>query len=499
MASNHLKETKRPRVGLYSSGLQAYWAQFPGLRERLLEYGQFIGNKMSQFADVRNFGLVDTEVAARRAGEWFSAQNVDLVFCHCATYATSASILPVHQGCKAPVIVLNLQPAARINYEKTTTGEWLAHCGACVAPEISNAFHRAGIPYKVVNGLLGLDYTPALSLADENTAGRPEAVRAWEQIQEWVKAASVSRTLKHSRFGFLGNTYSGMLDMYSDFTMLQAQAGMHVEILEMCDLDRLLKAVSPAEIRQKLDEMNEMFEISGDSPSDPLVKKPSREQLEWSAKVAAAQEKLVLEYDLDALSYYYHSVDGNPYEELQSGFIVGHSLLTAKGIPCAGEGDLKTALAMKICDILGIGGSFCEIVVTDYLDNTILVGHDGPFHIGISDRKPILRGMGVYHGKKGTGVSVEAKVKAGPITTLNVTQTIGGRLKLIISEAEATNGTIMAIGNTQTPVRFKTRPDEYMERWFNEAPAHHFALAAGHNASLLQKAGDLMGIQTVTL
>ena len=107
--------------------------------------------------------------------------------------------------------------------------------------------------------------------------------------------------------------------------------------------------------------------------------------------------------------------------------------------------------------------------------------------------------MGVYHGKKGTGVSVEAKVKAGPITTLNVTQTVDGKLKFIIGEAEATNGSIMTIGNTQTPVKFKLQPDEYMDKWFSEAPTHHFALATGHNASLLQKTGYLMDIHTVTL
>src|SRR5690606_3293635 len=134
------------------------------------------------------------------------------------------------------------------------------------------------------------------------------------------------------------------------------------------------------------------------------------EQLQWSYRVAAAQEKLVLEYDLDALTYYYHGAPGGSYEKLQGGFIVGHSLLTARGIPCSGEGDLKTALAMKICDIVGTGGSFSEIVVVDYSDGTILLGHDGPFHIAISEGKPLLRGMGLYHGKQGTGVSVEAKV-----------------------------------------------------------------------------------------
>lgn len=494
-----IKDGRKPRVGLYTVGLKAYWTQFEGLQGRLIEYGKFIEKRMSKWADVKNFGMVDDEISSRKSGEWFNEQNVDIVFCHCGTYVTSSCVLPVHQICKAPVVVLNLQPTAQINYEKTTTGEWLAHCGACGVPEIANAFNRANIKFTVINGLLGLDYTPKISLTDENTAARPEAMKAWGKIEEWIKAAGVAATLKNSRFGFLGGNYSGMLDMYSDFTMLQAQTGMHVEILEMCDLDRCLKQVTSDEIKQKLIEINEMFEIAGDSPSDPMVRKPTEEQLHWSATVAAAQERLVKDYDLDALAYYYHGSDGNEYEKLQSGFIVGHSLLTAKGIPCAGEADIKTALAMKICDTLGVGGSFCEIVVTDYCDGTIIIGHDGPFHISVADRKPILRGLGVYHGKKGTGISVEAKVKTGDITTLNVTQTVEGKLKFIISEAESTDGRIMTIGNTQTPVKFKDDPDTYMDKWFAEYPTHHCALSIGKNAGVLQKAGQMLGISSVVL
>ncbi|MGG4143977.1 L-fucose/L-arabinose isomerase family protein [Paenibacillus algorifonticola] len=494
-----IKPARKPRIGLYSVGLRAYWQQFPGLRERLEQYGAFIEQKIAQWGEVFNYGMVDTESEGRSAGEWLNTQNVDVVFCHAATYSTSSTVLPVHQINKAPVVFLNLQPTERMNYESSTTGEWLAHCGACPVPEFANAFNRARIPFKVVNGLLGLDYTPDISLTNEVTSGRKEAVRAWREIEEWVRAAAVPRTLRHSRFGFLGNTYSGMLDMYSDFTMIQAQTGLHIEVLEMCDLDRMLRAITPQETKRKRDEVLAMFQYSCDSPSDPIARKPTEGQLEWSCKVAAAQEKLIREYDLDALTYYYHGAPGGEYEQLQGGFIVGHSLLTARGIPCSGEGDLKTAVAMKICDILGTGGSFSEIVVVDYVDETILLGHDGPFHIAISEGKPILRGMGLYHGKQGTGVSVEAKVRTGAITTLNLTQTGDGRLKLISSEAESTNGPIMHIGNTQTPVRFKQHPDDYMTAWFAEAPTHHCAMSIGHNASLFSKVGELMQIKHVTL
>lgn len=489
-----IKEVKKGRIGLYSIGLKTYWSQFDGLRERIIGYGKFIEEKLEGQFEIFNFGLVDDEISGRNAGEWFNAKNVDIILCHSATYCTSASVLPVHQICKAPLVILNLQPTASMNYNRTTTSEWLAHCGACPVPELANTFNRAGIKYRIVNGLLGLNKTPDISVTDENTASRPEALQAWDEIMQYAKAATVKRTLQNSRFGFLGDYYSGMLDMYSDFTMLQAQLGIHVELLEMCDLNRNLEMVTNAEIENKLNEISEFFTISGDSPADPLARKPTDEQLKWSCKVAAAQERMVKEYDLDALTYYYHGSEGNEYEKLQSGFIVGHSLLTAAGIPCAGEGDIKTDVAMKICDILDTGGSYTEIIATDYNRGTILLGHDGPFHIFISDGKPILRGMGIYHGKKGSGVSVEANVKSGPVTTLGLTQTIDGRLKFIISEGEAIKAPTLMIGNTQTNIKFPLAPDDYMYKWFAQAPTHHCAMSIGHNAALFSKIADLLDI-----
>ncbi len=494
IAFDPIKKTQKPRVGLYIIGHAHYWKQFEGLRERLIGYGSFIESKMADWGEIFNYGMVDNEYEAHKAGEWFNEKNVDILFCYSATYAMSASHISIPQICEKPVIILNLQPAERINYGKTTTGEWLANCGACCIPEISNAFNRIGIDFHVVNGLLGLDKTPEISLTNEVTNNHPDAIAAWKEIEEWIRATSVKRTLQYGRMGFLGHTYPGMLDMYSDFTMITGQTGMHIEILEMCDLNRLFENVTEEEKGNKLKQIKDMFVLSKDSPADPLAKRPTPKQLDWACRVAVAQEKLVKEYDIDALTYYYRGADGNKYEHLQSGFIVGNSLLTAQGIPCSGEGDMKTAIAMKICDTLGIGGSFCEIVVSDFKEKTILLGHDGPFHIGIAESEPILRGMGLYHGKWGTGVSVEAKVKTGPITNLGITQTKDGKLKMIVSQGMATDGETMQIGNTMTPVKFSMAPREFMDKWFKFAPTHHFAMSVGHNVSLLEKVSILMDI-----
>lgn len=491
--SQKIKESKKARIGVYSAGLNAYWDQFAGLRDCLMGYNEFIEKRLSEFGEVYNFGLVDTEDKAREAGEYFNSRNVDIVFSHAATYYTSSCVLPVHQINKAPAVILNLQPTPEMSYETTGTDRWLAQCVGCPIPEISNAFNRAKIPFHVVNGLLGLHETPAFAKADEVTYDRPEAVKAWKEIKEWCMAAGVKRTLQHARFGFLGGYYNGMLDMYSDFTMLQGQTGMDVVVLEISDLDAYLKTVTEEEVKEKLVQIEDFFTISGDSPSDPIAKKPTQEQMEWSARVAVAQEKLVRDRNLDSISYYYHGRE-DYFEEVQGGFIVGFSLLNAQGIACSGEGDIKTALAMKICDICGTGGSFCEIVAADFNRDTMILGHDGPFHFAISKGKPILRGMGVYHGKRGTGISVEAKVRPGAVTTLGVTQTGDGRLKFNISEGEAIDAPILLNGNTSTHVRFPEKPAEYMDKWFPNAPTHHLALSVGHNAGLFEKVALLMDI-----
>ena len=207
-----IKEPGKARIGLYSAGLHTYWDQFEGLKDCLMEYNHFLEKRLAEFGEVYNFGILDSEEGGREAGEYFNAKNVDIVFSHAATYYTSSCVLPVHQICKAPCVVLNLQPTPEMDYMTTGTDRWLAQCVACPVPEISNAFNRAGIPFRAVNGLLGLDYTPGFAKADENTSTRPEAVKAWKEIGEWCMAAAVKRNLQHARFGFLGGYYSGMLE-----------------------------------------------------------------------------------------------------------------------------------------------------------------------------------------------------------------------------------------------------------------------------------------------
>jgi L-arabinose isomerase len=493
------------KVGLFSIGLAAYWPQFSGLRERLSGYGAFVGEKLHALgAHVIDAGMVDDQPGALAAGDRFISEDVDLVVCYVTTYSTSSQVLPAVQRVKRPVLILNLQPTAQLCYLKTGTGEWLANCQACCVPEIACAFERCGIDFHTVSGLLGLEKQTAGAVADEITAQHPAAVRAWDEIAGWLGAVKVQRTLSRSRIGFLGHTYPGMLDMYSDFTQHTGQLGVHIEVLEMDDLEARVEKVTEAQIHERQDAVAQIFDISEDSPADPLAKKPRPQEMEWACRVSIGLDQLARDFDLHGLAYYHRGVGGNASERLAAGMILGCSLLTGRHIPCSGEGDLKNCIAMKVMDTLGAGGSYTELYAMDFVENFILMGHDGPFHIGIAQGRPILRGLGLYHGKRGYGVSVEAQVRHGPITILGLTQTREGKLKWLAAEGWSVPGEILRIGNTNSRLRFSARSEDetfdvasWMNRWAAQGPTHHVALGVGHHAAAAGKLGALLGLECV--
>jgi len=466
-----------PRVAVFGIGLAAYWPQFDGLRERLAGYQAGIERRIEELgAEVVTAGLVDTPQAARVAGETLASARPELLLVYTATYATSSQVLPVVQAVDAPVVVLNLQPTRTLDYEAMTTAEWLANCSACCVPEIAGALTRAGIRYRTLTGTL-LDGDPA-----------------WDALAEWLDAARAVHDLRGARIGFLGHTYPGMLDMYSDFTQVHAQTGAHVEVLEIDDLVSRVESADAAAVERKRDEIREVFDLA-EAGSDPIAAEITPEVFDWSARVAVGLDRLVADFELDGLTYYYRGVGDNSAERVSAGLIVGNSLLTARGVPAAGEGDLKTDIAMLLLDRLGAGGSYTEFYALDFDEGFVLMGHDGPAHLAIADGRPVARALALYHGKAGAGLSIETNVRLGPVTILGLTQTAEGRLKLLAAEGESIAGPTFRIGNTNSRIRFARDPATFFDDWCAHGPTHHVALGIGHQVGRLRKVADLLGLE----
>ena len=467
------------RIGLFGIGLDTYWPQFDGLRDRLIGYQQTIARRLERSdIEVVDCGLVDNPVSARQVAERLKNEDVQLIFLYVSTYALSSTVLPVVQKAQVPVVVLNLQPVAAIDYaafnsmgDRTKmTGEWLAHCQACTVPEVANVFLRSGIAFHQVSGVLENDPI------------------AWGEIEAWVEAARVAAVMRNNRVGLLGHYYNGMLDIYSDLTQHSAQFGNHFEILEMCELKAMRDAVAESEIDVKTLEIREHFDVQSDCDESEVRR---------AAQTAVALDQLVAKHSLGSIAYFVNGTGDEQYVDLISSVIVGNSLLTAKGVPVAGEYEVKNVQAMKILDAFGTGGSFTEFYAFDFNDDIVLMGHDGPGHTRIAEGKTKLKPLKVYHGKVGHGLSVEMSVKNGPVTLLSVIDAPDGKLKLLVAEGESVPGPILEIGNTNSRYRFSTGARGFIDAWCGHGPAHHCAIGIGHIADKLEKLAHILNMPII--
>ncbi|HKH62317.1 MAG TPA: hypothetical protein VKA49_15850, partial [Flavitalea sp.] len=184
-------------------------------------------------------------------------------------------------------------------------------------------------------------------------------------------------------------------------------------------------------------------------------------------------------------------------EDAISSNILGNSLLTSKGVPVAGEYEIKNAQAMKIMDSFGAGGSFTEYYAMDFKDDVVLMGHDGPGHISIAEGKTKVRPLKVYHGKVGRGLSVEMAVKHGDITCLSVVENGKGELLLLVAEGRSVAGPILQIGNTNSRYKFPIGARRFVNEWNQHGPAHHCAVGIRHVASKIKKLGALLNMQVI--
>lgn len=474
-----MKNNYKLRIGLFGIGLDTYWPQFKGLKDRLEGYLEEVSRNLEIFdAEIVNLGLIDNPAGALEAGHKFRREDVDIIFLHVTTYALSSTVLPVVRRAKVPVVILNLSPEKAIDYKSFNklgdrtkmTGEWLASVSACPVPEIANVLLKAGIRFHQITGVLH---------GDEEV---------WKEAGEWVEAAKVANIMAHNRLGLMGHYYGGMLDVYTDLTLQLAVFGGHIEMLEVDELSEMRRKVPDKEIDDRIKIFYREFDID---------KGCSEDDLKQSARTSVALERLVKKHDLGSLAYFYSGTGVHENEDTINSIILANSLLTSQGIPVSGEYEIKNVQAMKIMDSFGAGGSFTEYYALDFNDDVVLMGHDGPGHIAIAQGKTKVKPLEVYHGKVGKGLSVEMSVKYGPVTLLSVVQKPDGKLLLLTAEGESVPGPILEIGNTNSRYRFPIGVKNFVNSWNSYGPAHHCAAGVGHIASKIEKLGELLEMEVV--
>lgn len=473
---------QKAKIGVFGVAYYKYWAQFEGLLEAMkAKQSAFLDILANRNVEIIDFGIIDDVDKAYELTDRLSAANLDMVFCDMLTYAPSSNFGIIIKSLQIPIVLVALQPDKALDYSNASTYQQLYNDDICALPEFAGVAVRMG--KKIPEIIIG-------TLVDD-----PAVIT---EIETYCNIAGVLHALKKARIGHIGHPIEAMLDMHTDATMITAHFGAHVIQCEEHEISIHFEGIEANEVDQTKSEILSFFDTP-DPSSDPIAEKLKEVDLEVAAKATIALKRFVTDKALDGLAYYYEGSPESTSRLVMSSLIVGNSLLTSMGFSMCGESDLKTCIAMLIMDRLGIGGSFAEFHPVDFLEDFVLVGHDGPHNIAIAEGKPVLRSLKKYHGKPGYGASVEFKIKEGPITMLSISSTYDGKFKFIIAEGESVHGPIPPTGNTNTRGRFKPDVRTFLKRWISAGPTHHFSLGTGHHAKTLQKIAHFLNIESVII
>ena len=441
----------RPKIGLLPTGHKIYWGQFPHLKDMGIAMYERLILQLREIGDVTTPGLVDTYESALEAARLLKAENVDILLIFPFGYTTGMMIVPVVRELDVPIRILNAHEDAAYDYKNADTELYLHHEGACCIPEYSGTLVSLGKDFHVITGHFGES-------------------RFWEEIRRDCLGAATASAFAHSRFAVIGTTYTNMTDMPADEHRVLAATGQLLCRPEVEEVEEAWKRVTEDQLRDMYRQLRGFYDVD---------KSVTDGDMRDSARIAVAFDQIVKKYSIDAFGYYWWGEKAY-MTELRSQSALAVSRLAALGVPGVTEGDIKTAMALKILDLMGGGGMFLEFFSSDFLENFIMVGHDGPSNVNVAQGKPKLQHLSVHHGKTGEGLGIDFTMKEGPCTLLNLTQFGTDKTyKLIFTVGDIIPGEILNIGNPNCRVRVSRHIPDFFEAWCRQGPGHHTALGVG--------------------
>ena len=459
------------KIGVFAVGLEAYCAQFSGLKKALLGHHQTLLDKLSGDYQIVAAGMVDSPQKAHEAGRLFQSEDVDLVFCHLTTYAASDALLPVARALKGVTFVLlNVQSTPALDLDNVkSVGQWLGQGCTCAGlPEMVAVLRRFEHPVAVLSGYLDGD----------------QSFDA--EIKAWSRAAQAKNRLKSGSLGLLGRPYPGMMDLNVDETQLFRTFGSYVKHLNWEEIAANIahgydkKAISEAKERVKA-----VFSLPQDLPEAALTS---------LAEVLLATQELVEKHQLIGLANHFEIEPDSALLPVIAASNPVFSMLTQQGIACPVEADLKVAIAMILMKSIGGSATLAELYSMDFANDICLIGHSGAGDPDISEHKSLLTMSAVFHGKPGSGFMTQFSPALGPVTLAALTQDAQGNYRLVVAEGELENGKVLQLGDTNARFRFRDGLRTFVTRWSLFGPTHHASLGRGHHAQSFHKLGQLLGV-----
>ena len=457
----------RPKIGLLPTGHFYYWPQFPNLKEMGMKMYQRLLSLLHERAEVVTPDLVDTYEKGENAAHMFKAEDVDMILIFPLGYTTSMQIVPVARELNVPIRILNAHEDSSYDYTKADAAIYLHHEGVCCIPEYAGALVNLGRKFRVRTGFF-------------------DQPRLWEEIDADIRGAAAARFFKNMNIGLIGEVYTQMSDMPIDEHRLLRATGRMLKRPEVEEIEEAFQRVTEEQLEDMYRQFRALYEVD---------KTVTNEHMRFSAQLAVAYDEIIRKHDIFAFGYYWWGEKEHITQfRAQSNLAV--SRLAALGRPGVTEGDVKSAMAVKIMDLFGAGGMFVEFFTMNFDEDFILMGHDGPSNINMAHGRPRLRHLEVHHGKSVHGLGIDFDMKEGPVTLLNLTQyNAGESFKLVYSIGEIIPGPILSIGNPNCRVKVSTPIHEFIDAWCQHGPSHHIAIGYGNRSKELEIFAEAMNFQ----
>ncbi|MCL1896426.1 MAG: hypothetical protein FWG03_07770 [Clostridiales bacterium] len=467
-----LERKVRPKIGLLYSGLAAYWPQYPEFQEIGANMLKRYLKEFEKVGDVVLQAFIDTAEKSEEAGRAFAEEKIDMLFVMPFGYTTGMVVLPAIRQAACPVRLLATHEDATYDYKTAPDNVWLHHSGICCMPEYAGTLVRMGIPFKVITGWL-------------------EDPRFWSEIYRDATGAAAAREFKKLNFAVIGDPYTNMTDMPADDHRLLKATGKMFLRPEVEEFAVTYEKVTEDEIQDMLAQFRDFYNVD-ESVTD--------EHMYESAKIAVVFDKIIHKHDISGYGYYWWG-QTDLYTHLRAQSAIAGSRLASAGHPGVTEGDVKTAMGMKVMDLIGAGGMFVEFNTIDYKNDFILISHDGPVNFNVSDGKPDIKHLNIHHGKTGKGIGIDFNLKKGPITLLNVSQFDPGcdTFKLVYTVAEIIEGDTLHCGNPNGRMKIDMPIPEFVDKWCQEGCVHHNALGIGDVSREIEVFSQAMGFKCVRI
>jgi L-arabinose isomerase len=463
--------TMQPKIGLFVTALlEDDYNKTGHMRPKMAQATDRIAEILKPYGEIVNPGFVEYEPDADRATQMFNAEGVDLIVAIELAYQKGIipmrTLLRVH----APILVWNTQQIRRLP-EEADFDVIMENSGMAGLPELTSALIRSGRPFQLLTSHI------------QDPAGL-------EQIGQYAAAAGAIRRLDKMRIGVIGHPFEGMTDLMVDGLSLRDIVGPVCWPIEPEKVAVAAEAMDAARVKEFMAEQASTYDAS-DMPD---------ELFERSARLTLALLDTAKAGDFDGLATFDQIWLTDPRVGIIPSY--GTGILCAEHIPVATEADVTTLSAMMVLQELAGEVTFLENYVIDFDEDAIILSHDGHGNPAMAaDPKQVKIKPSIYYeGVNGRGAGLEFAYAPGDVTILSLIPLGDGEWRLIVGEGESLPMTPRPVAAPQMLFRYKNGSiSEFCDRWLLAGSPHHMALAYGHLSEQVEKVGELLGVEVISI